>query len=95
MGNARHRRSSREAQYVVADLLGRIDAQDTLEFRQNLRRQLLTCASEQGLGIVSNYLGIRFKNEKNYEKAVKAFHQGVRNGDSESAFRLSVALGVV
>ena len=84
---------SREAQYVVADLLGRIDDQDTLEFRQNLRRQLLTCASEQGLGIASNYLGIRFKNEKNYEKAVKAFHQGVRNGDSESAFRLSVALG--
>ncbi|WP_241009005.1 DUF6396 domain-containing protein, partial [Aggregatibacter actinomycetemcomitans] len=51
--------------------------------------QLLSCASEQGLGKASNFLGIGLKMEKEYSKALEAFHQGVKNGNSQSALRLA------
>ncbi|MBN6080636.1 sel1 repeat family protein, partial [Aggregatibacter actinomycetemcomitans] len=47
--------------------------------------QLLSCASEQGLGDASEMLGIALERKKEYQKALKTFHQGVKNGSSLSA----------
>ena len=80
---------SREAQYVVARKLMEIDDPETGKFRSEISEQMWRCASEQGLGIASQELGIGFKLKKKYQDAVDYFHQGVKNGDSQSAFRLS------
>ncbi|OZV17079.1 hypothetical protein RO04_08185 [Aggregatibacter actinomycetemcomitans] len=76
---------SREAQYVVADMLGDINDEETLQMRLNIIKQLLSCASEQGLGKASDSLGIGFQLDKEYSKALKTFHQGVKNGSALSA----------
>ncbi|WP_243389234.1 SEL1-like repeat protein, partial [Conservatibacter flavescens] len=76
---------SREAQYELGEILGLMENKDTLNFRLKLRSKLLDCASKQGLGIASQYLGIRLKNEGDYANAVIAFHQGVKNGNALSA----------
>ena len=82
---------SREAQYVVADMLGKINDDDTLEMRIRLIDQLRACASGQGLGDASDMLGIRLGRKKEYQKALEAFHQGVKNGSSLSASTLEEA----
>ncbi|WP_418116232.1 sel1 repeat family protein [Aggregatibacter actinomycetemcomitans] len=58
---------SREAQYVVADMLGSINDDETLELRIKLVDQLRSCASEQGLGDASEMLGLRLER-KNIKK---------------------------
>ncbi|MBN6069828.1 sel1 repeat family protein, partial [Aggregatibacter actinomycetemcomitans] len=84
---------SREAQYVVAEMLGDIeDSEETeqdFKYRLNLVRELRSCASEQGLGEASGNLGISLQLNKKYSEAVKVFHQGVKNGDVTSALNLS------
>ena len=80
---------SREAQYVMADMLGKINDDDTLEMRIKLIDQLRACASEQGLGDASEMLGLRLERKKEYPKALEAFHQGVKNGSELSASVLS------
>ena len=80
---------SREAQYVVADMLGKINDDDTLEMRIRLIDQLRACASGQGLGDASEMLGLRLERKKEYPKALEAFHQGVKNGSELSANVLS------
>ena len=82
---------SREAQYVVADILGDINDEETLQMRLEIIEKLRTCASEQGLGKASNSLGIGFIIDKEYAKALEAFHQGVKNGSSLSASTLEGA----
>ncbi|WP_369801893.1 hypothetical protein [Rodentibacter sp. Ppn85] len=68
---------SREAQYVVADILGKINDDDTLEMRIKLINQLRACASEQGLGDASDMLGIRLQR-KNINRHWKYFIKGQR-----------------
>ena len=80
---------SREAQYVVADMLGKINDDDTLEMRIKLIDQLRACASGQGLGDASEMLGLRLERKKEYQKALEAFHQGVKNGSELSGNVLS------
>ncbi|MBN6067306.1 sel1 repeat family protein, partial [Aggregatibacter actinomycetemcomitans] len=63
---------SREAQYVVADMLGSINDDETLELRIKLVDQLRSCASEQGLGDASEMLGLRLER-KNTKKHWKFF----------------------
>ena len=58
---------SREAQYVVADILGSINDDETLELRIKLVDQLRACALEQGVGDASDMLGIRLER-KNIRK---------------------------
>ena len=82
---------SREAQYVVAEMLGNVDDKETLEFRLKIIEQLLLCASEQGLGIASEELGVSHSNDKRYSDAVYILHQGVKNGSSLSSNWLSYA----
>ncbi|MBN6062966.1 sel1 repeat family protein, partial [Aggregatibacter actinomycetemcomitans] len=57
---------SREAQYVVAEMLADIeDSEETEEafkYRLNLVKQLWACASEQGLGDALSNLGSSFKS---------------------------------
>jgi Sel1 repeat protein len=80
---------SREAQYVIAEMLADIEdseeTQEAFKYRLELVKQLRTCASEQGLGDASSNLGSSFKLSKKYAEAVKSYHQGVKNGDSISA----------
>ncbi|MFZ7231131.1 sel1 repeat family protein [Avibacterium avium] len=80
---------SREAQYVVADMLGDIDDPETLEYRLKIIEQLRLCASEQGLADASEFLGIGYQDEGQYNQALQAYHQGVKNGSSMSALTLS------
>ena len=84
---------SREAQYVVSEMLGDINDEETLQMRLNMIKQLRSCASEQGLGITSNFLGIHLQSDKDYKDAVKAFYQGVKNGNAASARYLSNGFG--
>ncbi|THA07721.1 DUF6396 domain-containing protein [Rodentibacter pneumotropicus] len=76
---------SREAQYVVADILTDINDEETRPLRLKIYEQLLSCASEQGLGDASDMLGIRLESKKEYQQALEAFHQGVKNGSELSA----------
>ncbi|MFZ7231133.1 DUF6396 domain-containing protein [Avibacterium avium] len=80
---------SREAQYVVADMLGNIDDPESRPYRLKVAEQLLQCASQQGLSEASKLLGLDFKYHKKYSEAVLAFHQGVKNGSYLSASYLS------
>ena len=82
---------SREAQYVVADMLGSINDDETLELRIKLVDQLRACASEQGVGDASDMLGIRLERKKEYQKAIEVFYQGIKNGSDSSARRLANA----
>ena len=80
---------SREAQYEIAEILDAMQDDRTFELRKKLKVQFYSCASEQGLGEASLALGIILKIRKNYSDAVKAFHQGAKNGSYQSALRLS------
>ena len=83
---------SREAQYVIAEMLADIEdseeTQEAFKYRLSLVEQLWACASEQGLGEASINLGISLQSDKKYPEAVKVFYQGVKNGDAMSASTL-------
>ena len=80
---------SREAQYVVGDILTDIKDEGTLQQRLKIYEQLLSCSSEQGFGEASEMLGLGYESDKEYSKALEAFHQGVKNGSELSANVLS------
>ena len=80
---------SKEAQYELSQIFENIKDEKTRVFRFETAEKLLACASEQGMGIASQYLGVSLQLEKKYQEAVKVLHQGAKNGDSQSAFRLS------
>ena len=82
---------SREAQYVVGDILTDIKDEGTLQQRLKIYEQLLSCSSEQGFGEASEMLGLGYEGDKEYSKALEAFHQGVKNGSSLSASTLEEA----
>ena len=82
---------SREAQYVVGDILTDIKDEGTLQQRLKIYEQLLSCSSEQGFGEASEMLGLGYESDKEYSKALEAFHQGVKNGSSLSASTLEGA----
>ncbi len=80
---------SREAQYTVAEILSDIEdeseTEEAFKYRMDIARQLWSCSSEQGLYNSSRALGFMYKSDKNYPDALKAFYQGVINGDPMSA----------
>ncbi|OSI13993.1 tetratricopeptide repeat protein, partial [Neisseria dumasiana] len=80
---------SRDAQFVLGKTLMGIDDKETLQFRLKLKRKLYRCASEQGQGDASEWLGIDLQNIKQYPEAVAAYYQGVKNGNSQAAFSLA------
>ena len=80
---------SKEAQYELSEIFKKIKDEKTLDFRFETAEKLLACASEQGMGIASRYLGITLQLDKKYQEAVKVLHQGAKNGDSQSALALS------
>ncbi|MBN6076036.1 sel1 repeat family protein [Aggregatibacter actinomycetemcomitans] len=82
---------SREAQYTLAKIFLSIEDKASLQFRLKVSDKLFACASEQGLPEASDELGVSLKIDKNYAQALKIFHQGVKNGSRQSAFRLSSA----
>ncbi|TCP93246.1 hypothetical protein EDC44_1221, partial [Cricetibacter osteomyelitidis] len=84
---------SREAQYVVAEMLENINDEETRKMRLELAEQLLFCASEQGLAKASDSLGLGFEIDKEYQKAMRTFQQGVKNGSSLSAHILKKVFG--
>ena len=80
---------SREAQYIVGDILTDIKDEGTLQQRLKIYEQLLSCSSEQGFGEASEMLGLGYESDKEYSKALEAFHQGVKNGSELSGNVLS------
>ncbi|MDR5751376.1 sel1 repeat family protein [Caballeronia sp. LZ024] len=68
-----------DAQYYVGDLLSPRDR------APDISRQMMKCATDQGLGKAASYLGIDLKTDKLYAEAVRAFQRGVEAGDAESA----------
>ena len=82
---------SREAQYVVGDILTDINDEETRPLRLKIYDQLLACASEQELGQASVMLGIGLQRKNEYQQALEVFHQGTKNGSSSSASRLEEA----
>ncbi|OOF54932.1 hypothetical protein BKK56_07245 [Rodentibacter genomosp. 2] len=80
---------SREAQYVIAEILSDIEdeseTEEAFKYRMDIARQLWACSSEQGLANASKTLAFNLKYHKKYSEALKVFHQGVKNGDSISA----------
>ncbi|WP_241009499.1 DUF6396 domain-containing protein [Aggregatibacter actinomycetemcomitans] len=83
---------NREAQYELSEILARMNDRATLQARLKII-DLLLFASNQGLGVASESLGIGYQSDKNYKEAVKVFHQGVKNGSDASARRLSRGFG--
>ena len=83
---------SREAQYTVAEILSDIEdeseTEEAFKYRMDIAMQLWSCSSEQGLYNSSRTLGFMYKSDKNYPDALKAFYQGVINGDPMSASML-------
>ncbi|URL01372.1 DUF6396 domain-containing protein [Avibacterium sp. 20-126] len=79
---------SREAQFAMADILKWINDRNTLDFRINLVKQLLNCASQQGMGKAAISLGTILELSEQYSEAIYIYHQGVIAGDQPSAFKL-------
>lgn len=85
---------SREAQYTLGQMISSLDDEETREFRLKLMMKLYRCASEQGQGNASYWLGMFLPDYHKYDEAVRAYHQGVKNGNYLSAFILSNAFKV-
>ena len=82
---------NREAQYTLGQMISSLDDEETREFRLKLMMKLYRCASEQGQGNASYWLGMFLPDYHEYDEAVRAYHQGVKNGNYLSAFILSNA----
>ena len=82
---------NREAQYTLGQMISSLDDEETREFRLKLMMKLYRCASEQGQGNASYWLGMFLPDYHKYDEAVRAYHQGVKNGNYLSAFILSNA----
>ena len=80
---------NRDAQYELARLLIEIKNKDSFNLRMDVRNKLLICSSNQGNENASLKLGISNKINNKFSEAVKAFHQGAKNGNAEAAGRLS------
>ena len=85
---------SREAQYTLGQMISSLDDEETRELRLKLMMKLYRCASEQGQGNASYWLGMFLPDYHKYDEAVRAYHQGVKNGNYLSAFILSNAFKV-
>ena len=85
---------SRDAQFELGQILISIEDKETLPFRKAIREQLLTCSATQGGGEAAKWLGIRYSAEKKYSEALKIFHLGVKNGNRQSAYRLTNAFDI-
>lgn len=85
---------NREAQYTLGQMISSLDDEETRELRLKLMMKLYRCASEQGQGNASYWLGMFLPDYHKYDEAVRAYHQGVKNGNYLSAFILSNAFKV-
>ncbi|MFZ7157489.1 DUF6396 domain-containing protein [Avibacterium gallinarum] len=81
---------SRDAQYDIGQLLALLNDKNTLRFRLDLREQLLKCAATQGQSEAAGWLGIYYESDKKYQEAIQAYHQGVKAGNQQSAYSLSL-----
>ena len=79
---------NREAQYTLGQMISSLDDEETREFRLKLMMKLYRCASEQGQGNASYWLGMFLPDYHKYDEAVRAYYQGVKNGNYLSAFIL-------
>jgi hypothetical protein len=67
------------AQSYVGDLLAPLDR------APDVAKQMRQCAMDQGFGDAASTLGIDYQAEKQFTEAAKAFQNGVRAGNSQSA----------
>ena len=79
------------SQYLISEMIMNTSDNQDRAYRRDLSQQFLQCASEGGDGEASQMYGIYLKNEKRYKEAVETFQHGAKQGDSQSALRLSSA----
>ncbi|MBN6074393.1 sel1 repeat family protein, partial [Aggregatibacter actinomycetemcomitans] len=80
---------NKEAQNTLGEIFRSIKDSNTLKIRLDISEKLFFCASEQGNGTASKWLGISLQTDQRYDESVKIFHQGVKNGNDSSARRLA------
>ncbi|MBN6712213.1 sel1 repeat family protein [Haemophilus haemoglobinophilus] len=85
---------SRDAQFELGEIIINLTDDRTFEFRRNLWKQLLNCSATQGGADAAKWLGRQYEFEKKYPQALDSFHLGVKNGNRQSAFRLSNAFDI-
>lgn len=64
---------NREAQYTLGQMISSLDDEETREFRLKLMMKLYRCASEQGQGNASYWLGMFLPDYHKYDEAVRAY----------------------
>ncbi|WP_231718169.1 DUF6396 domain-containing protein, partial [Neisseria sp. 74A18] len=82
---------SRDAQYVLGDMISSIDDDATRPFRLDLMKKLYQCAAEQGQKDAAYWLGMFLPDENKYKEAVDAYHLAIKSGKDSAARRLSRA----
>ena len=82
---------SADAQYAMSDIILSPNDDKELQFRLGLAEKLRLCASQQGHGEASRFYGIAMQRQEKYSDAVESYLRGARQGDTQSALRLSDA----
>ncbi|MBN6710753.1 sel1 repeat family protein [Haemophilus haemoglobinophilus] len=80
---------SREAQFELGNLILSIKDGNSFNDRMKIWEVLLSCSSNQGFSEAGESLGILYQDDKKYLKAIKYYHQGVKNGSSVAGNMLS------
>ena len=83
---------SKEAQYELSEIFENIKDEKTLDFRFETAEKLLACASEQGMGVASRYLGISLQLKKNIKRREKYCIKGQKTEIPNPHFAYHMAL---
>ena len=75
---------SRDAQYIIAELLRKVKDKKSLAIRREIWVKLFKCSSEQGNKDSSIPLALDYQIDGKYTEAVKIFHEGVKNGSGKA-----------
>lgn len=82
---------SAEAQFELSNVIMEINDEITHSSRVAFSNELEKCASNNGFGKASQYYAIGLQRGKNYNEALKAYNNGVRQGYSTAALSLADA----
>lgn len=68
-----------------------IKDEENREFLYNLSEKLLKCSADQGFKDAIKFYGIGLRIDNKYQEALDTFYQGAKQGDTQSALKLSNA----
>ncbi len=82
---------SAQAQYVMYDRLTDMHDTPDRKFLFDLGMKFLKCSAEQGFGEANQDVGIYLRKDNKYKEALDTFYAGAKQGDTQSALKLSNA----